>query len=82
MDVKIDLQGMTLLDFCRAHPEQVVAAIEQHNKESQPPSWCEVWNFLYALPAPPKGFMLGNMTRYYVNIAYEYIVNGNKGPYN
>jgi hypothetical protein len=37
MDVKIDLQGMTLLDFCRAHPEQVVAAIEQHNKESQPP---------------------------------------------
>lgn len=32
-EFKIDLHGMTLVDVCKAYPEQVAKAIEQHSKE-------------------------------------------------
>ena len=34
-EIKIDLNGMSLLDVIKAYPEQVLQAIEQHNEEAQ-----------------------------------------------
>jgi NADH pyrophosphatase NudC (nudix superfamily) len=32
----IPLRGMTVVEICRAYPEQVAAAIERHNSEVAP----------------------------------------------
>jgi hypothetical protein len=75
--LSLDLRGMTLLEICKAYPEQVAEAIEKLGNE-EPPKWEEVWNHLCQLPVPPVEVLLCNPVEYYAKEVYNFMISAAK----